>query len=266
MKLKEALVPLLTPNELEAAPSSFDTVGDIAIFNEVDSVLKKKEKLIAETLLKLHNNIKVVLKKTARYSGKLRTPKLAYLAGGRRKITTHKENGVSLMLDVEKCYFSTRTATERQRIVSLVKKGESVLVMFSGVSPLGIEIAKHTKAKEVYGIELNKIAHHFALKNVTLNKVNNVVLVQGDVSKVLLRLKKKFDRIVMPLPKEAKRYLPLAVKSIKPKGSIHLYTFLEEKEISQKVKEYKATFSSVKAVRCGQYAPHVFRVCLDLRK
>ncbi len=266
MKLKEALVPLLTPEELDAAPSSFDTVGDIAIFNEISLVLKKKEKRIAETLLKLHSNIKVILKKTRKYSGKLRTPKLAYLAGERRKTTTHKENGVSLMLDVEKCYFSTRTATERQRIISLVKKGESVLVMFSGISPLGIAIAKHTKAKEVYGIELNKIAHSFAVKNVELNKVKNVILFQGDVKKVLAHVNKKFDRIIMPLPKEAERYLPLALKHIKPKGSIHLYAFLKEEEIPQKVKEYKTRFHGVKVVRCGQYAPGVNRVCIDLKK
>ena len=118
----------------------------------------------------------------------------------------------------------------------------------------------------MYGIELNKIAHSFAVKNVELNKVKNVFLFQGDVKKVLSRVKKKFDRIVMPLPKKAAQYLPLALKHIKPKGSIHLYAFLEEEEIPWKVKEYKAGFHGVKVVRCGQYAPRIFRVCLDLRK
>ncbi len=137
--------------------------------------------------------------------------------------------------------------------------------MFSGVAPLPCIIAKNTKAKEVYGIELNKAAHKFAEENVKINKLSNVILKQGDVKSVVPRLKKKFDRIIMPLPKGALDYLPLALKCLKPKGTVHLYIFAEEKGFKNIVKEYKKRFKSVKLAKAGNYSPNVYRICLDLR-
>lgn len=266
MKLKEALKGKLTKAERDVSPSSFDVVGDIAIFNEINPTLKKKEKIIAQTLLTTHPHLHVVLKKTGKYTGKLRTPTLSYLAGEKRKTTRHKENNCVFELDVEKCYFSTRTGSERQRVYNQVKKGESVLVMFSGIGPFVIEIAKNTSAKEVYGIELNKIAHKYAVKNASLNKVQNVQLFQGDVKRVLPTMKKSFDRIIMPLPKEASKHLDLALKHLTQRGVIHLYIFEEGKNVKEVARACRQKFKSVKAVRCGQYAPRVYRICLDLRK
>ena len=56
----------------------------------------------------------------------------------------------------------------------LVEDGESVLVMFSGAAPYPINIVKNSEAKEVYGIEINPIAHKYAKLNLELNKINNV--------------------------------------------------------------------------------------------
>ena len=50
----------MTAKEIENLITSFDLVGDIAII-EIPGELKKKEKIIAKTLLGLHKNIKVVL-------------------------------------------------------------------------------------------------------------------------------------------------------------------------------------------------------------
>jgi hypothetical protein len=43
------------------------------------------------------------------------------MSGEKRTETTHKENGVNIKLDVEKCYFSPRLSQERLRIAKLVK-------------------------------------------------------------------------------------------------------------------------------------------------
>ena len=100
MQLKEALIGKLTEKELGELKTAFDVVGDIAIL-EIDDSLKKKEKIIAETLLSLHKNIKTVLKKADEHSGEYRTQKMKYLAGEKRKETTHKEINTLLKLDVE---------------------------------------------------------------------------------------------------------------------------------------------------------------------
>ena len=144
-KLKEALKNKLTKKQLTLTPSSFDIVGDLAIFSEIPKELKTKEKLIGNTLLKLNKNIKVVLKKSRKYSGKFRTPKLKIIAGEKRKNTELREHNTRLKLDPEKTYFSVRLATERKRIIQQIKNDEEILVMFSGVGPYPITIAKNKK-------------------------------------------------------------------------------------------------------------------------
>lgn len=269
MKLKQLLTNRLTTYELSLVPSSFDLVGDILIFLEFPKELKKSEKLITKEILKHFKNIKVVTKKSKNYSGKYRTPKITILNGEKRKETIHKENNVLIKLDIEKCYFSTRLSGERKRINLLIKPNETVLVMFSGVGVYPLSISKNTKAKEIYGIEINPIAHKYALENIKLNKSKNVELLKGDVKKGLPKLNKKFDRIIMPLPKDSLNYLNLASKYLNKKGTIHLYTFIEETQINKTksiFSKYLSSFKILKRVKCGEYSPRVYRVCLDLKK
>jgi len=267
--LKHYLKNKLTKKELTVVRNAFDIVGDIAIL-EIPRELNKKQKIIAEAVLELHKNVKAVYKEVGGRKGKLRLQKLRWLAGEKRTETTCKENGVSLKLDVAKVYFSPRIASERKRIYQQVKKGEEVLVMFSGAAPYVIEIAKHTKAKNVYGVEVNKTAHKYAAENVKLNKVKNVKLFCGDVKKILPKLK-NFDRIIMPLPKGAEKYLELTFKHIKRRGIIHFYDFLPEEEIptlaikkiTTAAKKLNKKVKIKKTVKCGQLAPRAYRVCVD---
>lgn len=263
--LKEDLAKKLKSAELALVPSSFDLIGDIAIFNKLPAELRNVEKLIATTLLRRNPHIRVVAKKIKNYAGRLRTPKIFVIAGEHRRETIHKENGVELQLDVEKCYFSPRLATERMRIAKLVKKGEDVLVLFSGVGPYVCVIAKNTQANTVYGIELGRTAHIYAIKNIKRNKIQNATLYQGDVKNILPTIDKKFDRIIMPLPKTAEKYLSLAAGKLKPKGTIHLYSFAEDKDLDAVRKKYQSKFSEANLVICGAYAPRVNRICLDLK-
>jgi len=269
-KLKDFLEKKLTKKELGLVKRSFDVVGDIAII-EVPKELVKKQKSIAQILINQHKNIKVVLKKSSIHEGTFRTQKLQHIAGEKRKETIYKENQVSIKLDVEKVYFSARLSTERKRIAELVKKNEEVLVMFSGCGIYPVVISKNTSAKNITGIEINPIGHKYALKNIELNKINNVTFIQGDVRKKYLSLKQKFDRILMPLPMGAEEYLDIALKLSKPKAVVHFYDFLDErnfpKESVDKVKKacikYKKKCKIKKSIKCGQYSPMKYRVCID---
>lgn len=252
----------------KGTPSSYDVIGDILIL-EIPEEHKKNEKKIAEHFLKEHKNIKVVLKKEGRHSGKHRIQKLKILAGERRKTTSYKESGIVLNLNVESSYFSPRSGTERQRVARLVKPGEKVLVMFSGVAPYPLVIAKLAKPEVVYGIEINPKAHEFAKQNVALNKFQDLIkLYKGDVREVLPKLKKKFDRIIMPLPKTAEEFLPLAKSAAKKNATIHFYDFENEAEFDKGIEKVKKVFPNakeLKVVRCGQYAPRVSRICIDFK-
>ena len=103
-----------------------------------------------------------------------------------------------------------------------------------------------------------------------LNKINNIKLVKGDVKKILPKLNKKFDRIIMPLPKGAENFLNLALTKIKKNGIIHFYSFAEENKygniidiINKECKKSKKQCKILKIVKCGQFSPRVFRICVD---
>jgi len=267
--LKQALKNKLTKKELENLVTSYDIIGDIAII-EIPYELEKKEKLIAEALLNLHKQIKVVVKKAGIHRGIYRRQKLKILAGERRKTTEYKENNVRIILHVQDVYFSPRLSTERKRISNLVKPSEEILVMFSGVAPYPLVIAKNTKAKEIYAIEINPVAHEFAVENVKLNKLKNIKLFLGDVRMIIPILKKKFDRVLMPLPLGGENFLDLALAAAKKKAIIHFYDFLKEDEFDlaeEKVKKAcdsaKRKFKILRIVKAGQIKPREYRVCVD---
>jgi tRNA (guanine37-N1)-methyltransferase len=64
------------------------------------------------------------------------------LAGKNTKEAVHGENGVQMKVNLEQTYFSAKSAHERLRIAQLVKPGEEILVMFSGVAPYPLVLAK----------------------------------------------------------------------------------------------------------------------------
>lgn len=269
MRLKELLKAELTKKQLEKLPNSYDIIGDILVI-DLDPALRSKEKLIADTLLQNNKNIKVICKKQDIHKGKYRTQKLKIIAGEKRKETFHKENNIRLKLNVETCYFSPRSGNERKRIAEQIKKGENILVMFSGIAPLPVVLAKNTQAKHITAIELNPKAHRYAEQNIRLNKISNITLINADVTKA--SLKQKFDRILMPLPKTGEQFLPLALRYTKKGTIIHCYSFLKEEEFTEEKNRIKNICRQgrkkcriLRIVKCGHYKPYVFRVCSDIK-
>jgi len=260
----------LSEAELKLVPSSFDIVGDILIFADFPEELKKKERVVGDLFLKRLKNIRVVCRKTKQYSGVYRTPKLKIIAGARRKVATYRENNCVMRLDIEKCYFSPRLGNERKRIASLVKPEEKILVMFSGVAPYPLVISKNSKAKVIYGVEMNPVAHKFAEENVKLNNRKNIKLLRGDVRTVVPKIRVKFDRVLMPLPRGAENFLDLAISKLKKRGMLHFYDFLEQDKLEgAKTKVVEACDKArrkckvINIVKCGQYGPRKLRICVD---
>jgi len=272
VSLKEALKKKLTKKEMSAMRSSFDVVGSVAII-EIPEELEKKEKLIANTLIDLFKPVKTVVKKSGIHYGKYRRQKLTVIAGENTKVAEYKESGVRLKIDLEKCYFSSRLGTERLRVAKQIKPGDMILVMFSGVAPYPLVIAKNAEPEFIYGVELNPVAHKFAKENVVLNKAQDkITLYKGDVVNVVPNLKQKFDRILMPMPKTALTFLEAAFKAAKKGTIIHFYTFGKEEEfkdlrnqIKAECKKHKKKCRILRTVKAGNYAPGVYRVCIDFK-
>jgi len=268
---KDILKKKLTKKEFDSLITAHDIIGSVVIL-EIPKELEKKEKTIAETLLKANKNVKTILKKAGEHTGVFRTQKMKWLIGEKTKKTIHKENNVRLKVNVKDMYFSSRLSSERKRIMKQIKKGETILVMFSGCGPYPCVFSKNTEAEKITGIEINPKAHKYGLENINLNKLNNVKLILGDVKKVIPKLKEKFNRVCMPLPRGGENFLKEALMVAKKGTIVHFYDFLYETELDkceEKVKKacHKAglKYKILNFVKCGQYSPRKYRVCLDFK-
>jgi len=264
-------------NEIEKIkdekPNSFDIIGHIAIV-EIPERLKRKKKLIAKVIMDLNKHIKTVLEKASERKGIYRIRKYRFIAGEKKFETMHKEYGCIFKLDPTKVYFSPRELTERQRIALQVNENETVMVMFAGVAPYAIQIAKkQPKVKEVIAIEINPIAVKYAKENVVLNKVKDKVrVIEGDVREKCKDFYGKCDRVVMPLPKGAEDFLDIAVKCLKNKGYIHFYNWgvepnifeNAEKIVQEKLGNLGVKYKIINKRKVLPYAPRKWKVCLDI--
>ena len=202
--------------------SGVDVVGDIAIV-KMEGFSGSEKRSVASALLEELKNVRVVMEQEGGIAGEFRLRTLRHLAGEKRTATVHRENGCAFRVDVAKCYFSPRLSTERLRIAKSVKPSERVLNMFAGVGPFSIPIAK-LKGAKVLSCELNDYAARLHEENDRLNKVEGLVeVVNGDAADLPKATRRRFDRVLMPLPSDADKFLPTALTMAKKGGTIHYY-------------------------------------------
>jgi tRNA (guanine37-N1)-methyltransferase len=224
--------------------SGVDVVGDIAIVRLTDFDAKEKLK-VARALLDQLKNVRVVMEQQGGIEGEFRLRKLRHLAGEKRTLTTHRENGCTFKVDVARCYFSPRLSTERLRIAQEAKRKERVLNMFAGVGPYSIPIAKLAGAS-VTSCELNEVAAKLHEQNNRMNKVEPLVfVVHGDAAELPSMVRGKFDRVIMPLPSEADRFLPTALEMARKGAIIHYYRHLLGEDEQEAAKALKAELASL---------------------
>ena len=275
--LKAELSGVLPEDVLKLVPRSFDIIGSkqkaVAII-ELPESLEQFEKIIADGIMRVHKNVTSVLAKESERTGEYRTRELRLIAGDPDTEVVHKEGGCLLRLDPRRVYFSPRESTERERIANAVKDGEEILVMFSGVGPLPICIAKRYRDIRATAVELNPVAHNYCVENIHLNRVGDrVKAIKGDVGEVCRNLDEKYDRVLMPLPKGAYRFLDVAIPLLKDRGLLHFYHWApetdpftdSEKLVAQAAKDAGRRAEVVDRVRVSQYSPRDWKVRLDAR-
>ncbi len=265
---QKKLKDFLRKNKINIDFSSFEIIGDIAII-EIADKHKKYEKHIARGIMNVHPKIKTVLKKISAMQGIFRVRKVKHVLGERKTKTVYKENGCMFKLDVSKMFYSSKLANERLRIAMLVKKNEKVLVPFAGYGPFAILIAKKCPSSDVIGVELNSDAVKCFMENIKLNKLKNITVLHDDAGKI--KFKQKFNRIVMPLPKNSVKYIKHMIPMLKSKGLVHVYIFTSKHE------PYKTTERTIKSIakscRCKAkfktkkivrpYSPDIVEIVLD---
>jgi tRNA (guanine37-N1)-methyltransferase len=212
----------------ERLPVSFDVIGDVAIVRLDDDMVGLAPG-IGAALMRTYPRLRTVALDRG-VKGELRVRDLEVVAGEPRTETVHTEYGVRLLIDPAKVYFNPRLSNERWRIASLVREGETVVDMFAGVGPFSIMIAKHARPEVVYAMDLNHDAVEYMRENIRMNKVTNVVPIEGDSRQLVFEVPCA-DRIIMNLPHSARDFFHDALTRLKIGGIIHFYTICEREDI-----------------------------------
>lgn len=252
---------------------SFDIMGNIAVVKFQNEANSKSKKEYAKNLLQTNKSVRTVLEKTGKFKGRLRKQTTKYLTGEKTKEALYRENGCMFRFNVDDTYFSSRLSNERKEIANKIKKGDKVLVMFAGISPYSIVIAKLSKAKIVYSNELNKRANEYARLNIELNKLKNkIILIPGDIKKVAEKLRDKFDVIVMPRPQLKDSFLKQAFMLSKSGTKIYYYDFCKSDEIGliknkvlNEAEKGRKKIKILKIKKAGEISPYKYRIRIDLK-
>lgn len=263
--------------------SSYDVLGNIAVVKFDRSVKVAAKKKFAGKFLREHKGVRTVVEKVGKFSGRLRTIKTKHIAGEKMKEVLYKENDCVFRFNVDTCYFSPRLSSDRLEIAKAVKKGEKVLVMFSGTGAYGIVIGKNSGASEVVCVELSRACNKYAEENVKRNKLRNKVkIVQGDVRKKIVGSGKgpthppeahsNYDRIVMARPNLKDDFLDVAFPVCKKGTIVHYHGFYHVDDVSDLeeliMKEAKKAKKKVKILgikKAGEIAPYKFRFRADIK-
>lgn len=272
-KLREEIeneVSIIREQENEEYPTpSYEVIGTVAVINDLGSFERQNA---VEGILHHQPNVETVLLKEEGLSGEFRVGDYEKLYGEETE-TEHKEFGCLFKVDPTKVYYSERFSTERKNVVDQIQDGEKVLIMFAGVGPFAIMAAKHANPEKVVAVEKNPVGADYLKQNIELNKVENIVEgIEGDVAEVVPNLG-KFDRIIMPLPEAANKYLDLAFEHLKEDGVIHYYRFLEdenwseiESEIQDAAEKTGSGYEIVNRRNAGDRAAYIERVCVEIKK
>jgi tRNA (guanine37-N1)-methyltransferase len=223
------------PEELRPLlPSSYDTLGCIALVKMVDEVAPYATQ-IGKAIIATQKAIKTVCMDSG-IVDEFRTRNVKIVAGDKTTETVHREYGMTFRMDVAKVFFSPRLATEREIVARQVEAGEVVIDMFAGIGPFSVLIAKTRSPKVVYAIDLNPEALRFMKENIALNKAVAVTSILGDAREEIAKLEKA-DRIIMNLPHDASGFVADALRALKPGGTIHYYEIMEDSALQPRLDE-----------------------------
>ncbi|MDG6218768.1 MAG: class I SAM-dependent methyltransferase family protein [Candidatus Thermoplasmatota archaeon] len=254
-------------------PSSFDIIGDIILI-KIPKELEKEKRTIGEALLQAHKQVRTICAVDP-VSGEFRTHETEIIAGINRTQTIHTEYGIQLAVDVKETYFSPRLASERYRIASLVQDHEHIVDLFTGVAPFPIMIACYAHPQTIIAFDKNPTAVQLARTNIKKNKVEDIIEIYEhdsiNAKEILDDLQIKADRILMNLPMDSFRFLPLSFSIMNTQAIIHLYEIIKEEDIPNRLHAIEISaekngvcIKNMEVHRIKTYAPHEFYIGIDI--
>ncbi|WP_457590659.1 class I SAM-dependent methyltransferase [Geoglobus sp.] len=256
---------------VEGVVGFYPRYADLKIFGNV-GVMKlpepasKYREVIAEEVMKNYR-LRALWLDHGRH-GMLRKPRMELLAG-EGSLVEHRENGCVFRFDLTKVMYSQGNQFEKMRVTKLIGDGEVVLDMFAGIGYFTIPVARHSKARKVYAVEINPDSYHFLLENIRLNGVKNVVPILGDSMKV--SPENFADRVVMGHI-YAENFLPVAIRALREEGWIHYHEAVPLKVLERPIERVRraaesvnARILTVKMRKVKNYSPGVIHAVVDAK-
>ncbi len=245
------------------APRAFDIFGDIAII-KLPHELEPHFNTISDSIVNSNTNIdKVAIDLGVK--GDYRVRKLKMIYGEDNFVATHKENGLTFVLDISKVYFSPRLSMERNRLSKLISNGETVLDAFAGAAPFSVTLAK--QGAFVKSIDSNPDAEKWARHNYKLNNIpeQNFSFHCSNVENYNFG-NDRFDRIIMNNPTNSLTYLPVLSNLVKLNGYIHFY-YIDSKEEDLNVENILGdSFICTKVRKVHPYSPSALLKVFDIKR
>ncbi|XP_061089470.1 tRNA (guanine(37)-N1)-methyltransferase isoform X2 [Conger conger] len=249
LKSEEVLRAVL-PEGLDVT-SGFSRVGHIAHLNLRDHQLPYKS-LIGEVLMDKNPGVTCVVNKTNTIDSTYRNFQMEVLAGDGNMVAKVRENGCVYEFDFSRVYWNPRLSTEHERVVALLRPGDTVLDVFAGVGPFAVPAAR--RGCSVLANDLNPESHRWLLHNCKLNKAERRVrafnmdgraFIRGPLREELPALMRGPGRVhvVMNLPALALDFLDAFRGLLGPpetEGSpplVHCYGFSKQDDPQRDVTE-----------------------------
>jgi len=266
---------VLGPDKAANIWSRIDVIGDIAVIkNPLTGGLTIEDlRAVAEELLRNMPNIKSVWLAETPVTGIHKLRRFRHLAGEYRSTTIYKEHGCMFRVDIRRVFVTPRLNYEHIRIARLVKPGEIVVNMFAGAGLFSIIIACKSRPARVYSIDINRDAYELMKHNISLNRVNGIVIpIHGDAARVIEEnLARVADRVLMPLPDLVLDYMDYALKALRRRGMIHAYLHVRANRGEDpvragwmKVEKGGWPLKMVRGRVVRRVGPRMYQVVLDL--
>ncbi|HDI02361.1 MAG TPA: class I SAM-dependent methyltransferase family protein [Ignisphaera sp.] len=226
LNIKNILEKYLSKDILKLIPRSFEIIGDIALIELNPEIAKQYGEIVAKAIMELHPHVKAVYARGSTH-GVTRIRELIHLAGEKRTKTIHKEYGIRIVVDIAQAYFNPSLATEHYIVSQNVYNGMTILDAFTGVGPFALHIARKAQVY-VIACDINSYALKLLRESIHLNKLRGLIEILNTDSIELLRSdtlpKDSFDMVILNLPHQALRMICHAIKILKSRGIVHVYT------------------------------------------
>ncbi len=193
--------------------------------------------------------------------GPLRIPRAEVLAGDGGE-TVVRENGCLYSLDLTRVMFSPGNLSERARMAGVVAPGEVVVDMFAGIGYFTLPMVRTGRPRKVHALELNPDSYRFLIRNLALNRVQNVDARLGDCRATCPA--GVADRVILGHLDSAP-FLETALRALRGGGWLHYHEGVPEKILERPLRRLRSVAPGARATlrRLKKYAPGVWHVVVD---